>query len=236
MRRKNEKIVDKTNNKLYNDDTEKTKDEVASLYCKNCGAQIDGNALFCPSCGKSNDANTALAQPVENSQKPDWLTCLQCGSSALQLVTETEVTGGGGGGYSAGKGCLGGLLMGPAGLLCGACGSKGKPVQSTNKNYWLCSQCGNKFRNPKEEYKEVIAAERNSWAILTLGIIFVILGIVLTALFIWVDSTFFTGIGCASIACGGLCILLYFSCKSMFAKRKKQLIEKYPYPGFFDTE
>ena len=45
--------------------------------------------------------------------------------------------------FSAGKGCCGFVLLGPIGILCGACGG-GKQTQSNT--YWMCSNCGNKFQ------------------------------------------------------------------------------------------
>lgn len=53
-----------------------------------------------------------------------------------------------GGGYSGSKGCLGWLLFGPIGLLCGTIGQKQRiSVSTENRLYWVCSQCGYKFRN-----------------------------------------------------------------------------------------
>ena len=65
--------------------------------------------------------------------------CPKCGSNNLQAVSESNTTGGG---YGAGKGCCGYILLGPLGLLCGACGSKSK---TTTKTFFVCMDCGNKF-------------------------------------------------------------------------------------------
>ena len=66
-----------------------------------------------------------------------------------------------GGGYSATKGCFGWLIFGPFGLLCGNCGSKQKTsVDTTNKTYWVCSDCGNKFRNLDDWKKEIEEKEK----------------------------------------------------------------------------
>ncbi len=63
------------------------------------------------------------------------MKCTRCGSENVQFGTNTS-----GGGFSAGKGCCGYILMGPLGLLCGACGSKTKTDE-----FWVCQKCGNKF-------------------------------------------------------------------------------------------
>ena len=68
------------------------------------------------------------------------MICPKCGFNGCQIVTETISQGKD---FSAGKGCCGALLLGPIGILCGACG-KGKEVKSTN--YWICNNCGNKFK------------------------------------------------------------------------------------------
>ena len=68
------------------------------------------------------------------------MRCPKCGNENCQIVAETTSTGED---FSASKGCCGALLLGPIGILCGACG-KGKQINSVN--YWVCPNCGNKFR------------------------------------------------------------------------------------------
>ena len=69
------------------------------------------------------------------------MTCPRCGSTHLHPITESESDVKG---YGAGKGCLGYLIFGPIGLLCGLCGMGEGRTRS--RSYWACSQCGNKFR------------------------------------------------------------------------------------------
>lgn len=62
--------------------------------------------------------------------------CPKCGSTNIQVVSHTETTG-----FGCGKGCLGSLLLGPFGWLCGLCGmGKGK-----SKILRICAGCGKKF-------------------------------------------------------------------------------------------
>ena len=68
------------------------------------------------------------------------MKCPKCGNDNCQVISETTSTGKD---FSARKGCCGALLLGPLGILCGACG-KGKQINSTN--YWVCPNCGNKFK------------------------------------------------------------------------------------------
>lgn len=63
--------------------------------------------------------------------------CPNCGSNNIQVINEVETKG-----FGAGKGCLGYLLLGPLGLLCGLCGM-GK---TKNNIVRVCTDCGAKFR------------------------------------------------------------------------------------------
>lgn len=108
-------------------------------------------------------------QPARADIRARRLRCPECGSHDLQVLTETNVTGGKG--YSGGGACLGWLFFGPFGLLCGNCGKTS--VKTTNKTYWICGNCGHKFRNPDELKKEVENARRlypiMKWILLILG-------------------------------------------------------------------
>lgn len=68
------------------------------------------------------------------------MKCPKCQKENCQIINEVSTSGKD---FSAGKGCCGAILMGPIGLLCGACG-KGKKTKNTQ--YWVCNNCGNKWR------------------------------------------------------------------------------------------
>ncbi len=68
------------------------------------------------------------------------MRCPKCGNENCQIITETQTTGKD---FSASKGCCGWVLFGPIGILCGMCG-EGKQV--SNKSFWVCHNCGKKFR------------------------------------------------------------------------------------------
>ncbi len=63
--------------------------------------------------------------------------CAKCGSNNLKVVTENTSDG-----FGAGKSCLGTILFGPFGFLCGLCGM-GK---SKSKTFRLCVDCGARFK------------------------------------------------------------------------------------------
>ena len=73
------------------------------------------------------------------------MKCPNCGSENCHFVstTETHSTG-----YSVGKACCGALLMGPAGVICGLCGTS---VKSHTREYWICNSCGDKFSQSEAE-------------------------------------------------------------------------------------
>lgn len=68
------------------------------------------------------------------------MKCPKCQSENCTIINEVTTTGKD---FSASKGCCGAVLFGPIGILCGACG-KGKQTQNTN--YWVCNDCGFKFK------------------------------------------------------------------------------------------
>lgn len=65
------------------------------------------------------------------------MKCPKCGSEKIQFGSSTS-----GGGFSFSNSCCGYIMLGPLGLLCGACGSG-----TTTEEFWICQDCGNKFSN-----------------------------------------------------------------------------------------
>ena len=79
--------------------------------------------------------------------------CPQCGQKKLQVTTESN-TQTSGKNYSGGQGCLGYLLFGPLGLLCGLCG-QGQTTTTTHTTFWYCPDCGHKFEHPDSLRKKI---------------------------------------------------------------------------------
>lgn len=90
-----------------------------------------------------------------NQRKPSSYgqVCPRCGQTEFELTVETDskTTGKN---FSLGQGCLGYLLFGPLGILCGLCG-QGQQTQITNKTYYVCKNCGEKFRKKEELEQEI---------------------------------------------------------------------------------
>jgi len=138
------------------------------MFCGKCGFKIDDGAAFCKSCGTKINGTSVANSGVQSSTviTPKGLHCPQCGSKRLQAIVESN-TSGQGGGYSGGQGCLGFLLFGPLGLLCGSCGGN-KNVTTTNKTFWVCQECGNKFRDKQEMAVEL---KRSVISLISLAVI-----------------------------------------------------------------
>lgn len=68
------------------------------------------------------------------------MKCPKCGNAYLQTISNTSSKGKD---FSGSKGCCGAILLGPIGILCGACG-KGKQITTTT--YWLCTKCGKNLK------------------------------------------------------------------------------------------
>ena len=84
------------------------------------------------------------------------MVCPKCGSNNIQAVSEQTVHGSvvdtrKTKGFGWCKGCLGTILLGPFGFLCGLCGmGKTKGTVKDNRTYstkivYCCMNCGNKF-------------------------------------------------------------------------------------------
>jgi len=69
--------------------------------------------------------------------------CPRCGSEHVQYATKTT-----GGGFSFLDSCCGYILLGPLGLLCGACGSG-----TNTQEFWICHDCGHKFSTERAKTK-----------------------------------------------------------------------------------
>ena len=66
--------------------------------------------------------------------------CPKCGTRGCQQITETKYRDGG---YGIFSGICGYLILGPIGLLCGLCGHSDK---YRTKSYWVCPNCGKRFK------------------------------------------------------------------------------------------
>ncbi|MBQ2927839.1 MAG: zinc-ribbon domain-containing protein [Oscillospiraceae bacterium] len=93
-------------------------------YCPNCGKEIIEGAAFCPECGTKQNG----WQPARRNTTPRGrLHCPSCRSTNLTPIIESTST------------------IGSVGRV-----SKNIAVTETNvknKSFWMCQECGHKFRN-----------------------------------------------------------------------------------------
>lgn len=130
--------------------------------CPFCGRAIDDDMECCSECKKKIDDDAVTHNPIteamlrydeisdtELRRKHGLVKCPRCGEHDLHPLNETTTSvQTNGGGYSSSKGCLGWLLFGPIGLLFGEMGQKQKTTINTEqKLFWVCKECGFKFRN-----------------------------------------------------------------------------------------
>lgn len=128
------------------------------MFCSNCGKKLPEDARFCPDCGnmikKTNQNLTETHSSEKFTQEkisPNQLKrgkfeegiCPQCGSSDCEIQVQQNIMGSGSN-YNVGTGCLGFLLTGPFGLLCGLCGT-GRKTTTSHQSVWICKKCGNQF-------------------------------------------------------------------------------------------
>ena len=88
------------------------------------------------------------------------MRCPKCGSTNCQVfVTNNVKIHSSTKGFGAGKACCGTLLLGPIGLLCGACGA-GKSntwSEEEQQEYWICQNCGSKFTQSDVKYAAAVS-------------------------------------------------------------------------------
>lgn len=101
--------------------------EIATGYLTNSVS----SKIVC-SCGKSSISIEgkpySKGKPVFNPAKDVRLKCPKCGSTNLTANTK---------GFGLGKAAVGGILLGPVGLLGGLFGSR--------KAVFICLKCGDQF-------------------------------------------------------------------------------------------
>jgi len=158
------------------------------MFCKNCGASLPDGSKFCAKCGSvvvsSANELPSVTPPFDN---PKGLNCPNCKSKNLQAIIESDTSGTAGKGYSGTKGCLGLVLLGPLGLLCGNCGSKQATIKTTNKIFWMCRDCGTKFRDAEDLGQEKQQLMNEKQRAYKLGILAGVFFVFLALLFLVLD-------------------------------------------------
>ena len=155
-------------------------------------------------------------QPNTNKEKRPVFCCPSCGHKDLQVINETSSQTSGGG-YSAGKGCLGYLLLGPLGLLCGSCGQS-QTTTTTHHTYWACPRCGKKFEHPDELRNKINSLESPIFA--TMSAIGGVIALILFLIFEKMDIGLALFIGLFTL---GFFALIGFGVQKTFETKSQKL-------------
>lgn len=213
------------------------------MYCPKCGKELPEGAQFCPSCGSSisppavspqsqdssspgqdapsNNPQSAAAEQQTPPPVPDEnIKCPKCGATGCTPQYKQNVSGGG---YGCCSGGLGALVLGPLGLLCGACG---RSTKTTNTLVWICPKCGHEFQVLSEAQKKRMYAGHICMVVL-LGLLAMFTAFYM-ALSICVPSSLpsFFGVLLVCASCGGF--FAYCSSKSPLelTEEQKQQLKK----------
>ena len=106
-------------------------------YCHKCRQEIPVDASHCPHCGTAQISNHPSATTGRKG-----VHCPECGSTHLSTMVETSTNGGT-------------AVHTP---LTSRVGVSTYTTSNTHRNYWICHNCGQKFRN-LQNLKEEIARE-----------------------------------------------------------------------------
>ena len=128
-------------------------------FCTNCGQQIDDNAKFCAHCGSSQNAESSAPQTFAPSGKQ--FHCPKCRGFQLSPVVETDVQGG----YAVNR------SMGRK------WGASAVNLKSTHRDYWMCGQCGHKFRNLDNLTEEIAVQAKAQRSCISTSIVLLVLSL-----------------------------------------------------------
>lgn len=130
-------------------------------YCPNCGMELGEGTHFCSNCGHSLQTSTPVPRK-RNPTNAKRMHCPECKSTDISPIVETEITGGTSLNHSFSKRNSVSAMQ----------------FNNTHRNYWMCSNCGCKFRNIQNLEEEI----KNTNNLVKRGILGVILWTVFTFL------------------------------------------------------
>ncbi len=208
------------------------------MYCTKCGFENPDDSKFCASCGmafvKENNEQMVDSTKIhmiheimdenltkKRAEKKIGIHCPQCKSEKILVLPQTDIKGG----YRIGRGCLGYLLLGPLGFLCGALGKKSK-ISAVNSTVFVCQECGFKFLNIEDT---VAMTKKDRTETLILGII----GGIAT-LIAFQDGEILVSLVGLMIAIGAF--LEYTSQKNLLDALEKDGFDAIGYPKIIENE
>ncbi len=166
-------------------------------FCENCGKEIPAGMNHCTNC-----TSFANQQPV-NPRVANKLHCPNCKSSNIAITTESSVTGG---------------------LTTHHGGVSSTHMSNSHRNFWICSDCGTKFRNIQNLEEEIKRSKSTPIVYTVLSIIGLIITIVLLmqisgSTFGFIMYPFLAGSSIATL----VFIIFIFKSKSALSKMRAEL-------------
>lgn len=130
-------------------------------YCPSCGTQLNDSVSFCENCGTQLSVQVPGKKPAAPGRNPQnrSLHCPECRSTNLTPIVESTNSGG----------------LATSSAVTRRISLTSYQTTTTHRNYWMCQNCGNKFRN-LQNLKEELASEGKRMKIC--GISAVVFGIV----------------------------------------------------------
>ena len=122
-----------------------------------------------PQQNSSYSPNSDNRTYVSGYVRQGFVHCPKCGSDRLLSGTDVTTTTKSSG-YKGGLGCLGFLMWGPLGLLCGLCGM-GSKTTTKIKDKIICQDCGNEFPTIEEKKRELASGAAQGFIIGIIAII-----------------------------------------------------------------
>lgn len=125
-------------------------------FCPTCAAQLNDSAAFCESCGTPvSRQEEPIAPPVRRPRGKN-LHCPECGGNRLSPVVESTNNGG----------------VAVSSPMTRRVGVTTYTSTTTHRNYWMCQDCGHKFRNLQNLKEEIAAESKRMKSCFICGIIF----------------------------------------------------------------
>lgn len=171
-------------------------------YCSNCGKPLEEGSQFCTNCGSAQAPISKRPRSASFHQ----LHCPKCGSTSLSPIVESEISSGSAAYTSVGR----------------RHGVSQFKFNSTHRNYWMCSNCGHKFRNIQNLDEEIASQEKAKRAVLLTDIIIFLF----TIFYIAIHALFLT-ILCIALVITLTVVYLYLQNKLSTLRKEKAYLEKH---------
>lgn len=182
------------------------------MYCPKCGSANPDNSKFCCDCGAKLSAAAVAAPPKGDRPRVPQrnLCCPNCGSTQLIVTTDRDWG-------AAALGGIAGAAVG--GVVSGAIGAASNLQQQT---FFVCTDCGHRFRNPQElENEAKIYGKRSILVSIVSGIMILLCLILIIAVDLVFLDIFFGSIAAIFVLC-----IIFMNIKARKPKKELEEIQK----------